>query len=1173
MEKFDASQEAFEAAKNAFRKRLKDEALFKEILEASSIDKVWEVANKVQATQHAQKRLRNMAKIKEFLDKMSGYTSVMDTFVQAKPEIMALIWGPIRLVLLWTASIAKFADAITSAMAKIGDSLPQFLEAAKIFHDATKLKDVLALFYKDIIDFHIITLEFFGLSRSRIFFESIWPRQREKIDVVASNIERHTSLLRNEVTLQHIREEHDARTKSLAHFDEETKVQELQKFQSLKFSISPRNYDRKLDELLNRTCKNSTKWLMRDKSFMQWLDMGDPETRTLWMQGIPGAGKTFLAAAAVEEARERHQTLFAFASHVDKDNTTARSVLQSLVFQLAFESEDIRSFLVQSNERALSSSTAYVATQLKILLGTTGPTYIVLDGLDEMDKVERGFLLQHLLDTHDCPDTRILVSSRSEDDITNFLKTTAVAIRVDKRNGGSILSYIDQRTQDWMKEKGFKSKPRQQIRQLLTPLAANANGMFLYARIVMDNAQLFTDLDEIKRELEVLPVDLNDAYHRIFKRINESHPALRQKVRAILGWIGCAPTPMTRREMEQALLVTSGDTAAPSVTSDLNLVSICGPIVEVVDEIPQFVHFTVKEYVFSQQIGNFIDTSEANYSLAKSSLTYLCSGIFDVNQSDTELSKNMLTGKYRLHSYATSQWIELTRRCIEHSKDLSAYPDLLALLFRLSLELRNYSFKNQVNLKDPAFEGIGSEHLEISQIVCGVLQFRQDERQTDWNFHNGFSWLNEDPTVLSDLSIRLHRNMKLLMEDLEILIFELTKAEDVDKLQQTVLYADGHIGYVPTYNACCLAAKMGSLPMVEILSLFNGYSWLEHWERGLFYGALFAGESRDLLRLVLDKLRDTKRSPAGYGILAREAFATSSPEMYAEWEAFLLDSSRRLAGAAGDYRDGGAESDSDGAFYHAMQRIPQYNKRHPLFSTIAFNASRKGAVFETRLVQTWHRLIEVIGPLDPRFLGWSLTCLARSSNPSIPLATELLRLGAPIDFPRGKYAVSSTWRTRNEGASKVKSRRRSSNSQPPPQDPNEPRRRRHKRRRHKRHRGMTALHLVSRATSERAAMLARFLLERGADPEYGFAGVKPAQERGAVLMQKWLKESWDEVVKRTNQARAEKTAAQGGGEPCDRGNENEDDEEERCEARRRRKLARRARVGQSDDEMNVGLDE
>lgn len=164
MTKFDASQQAFETAKDTFRKRLSDEALFKEILEAPTIEKVWEAANEVQTKQHAEKRLRNMAKIKGFLDKMSGYDSVMNTFVQAKPDIMALIWGPIRLVLLWTANISKFADAITSAMTKIGDALPQFLEAVKIFNDTAKLKDVLALFYKDILDFHAIALKFFSLS-------------------------------------------------------------------------------------------------------------------------------------------------------------------------------------------------------------------------------------------------------------------------------------------------------------------------------------------------------------------------------------------------------------------------------------------------------------------------------------------------------------------------------------------------------------------------------------------------------------------------------------------------------------------------------------------------------------------------------------------------------------------------------------------------------------------------------------------------------------------------------------------------------------------------------------------------------------------------------------------------------------------------------------------------
>ena len=63
----------------------------------------------------------------------------------------------------------------------------------------------------------------------------------------------------------------------------------------------------------------------------------------------------------------------------------------------------------------------------------------------------------------------------------------------------------------------------------------------------------------------------------------------------VLGWIGSSPIPMTRHEMEQALLVDSNANAAPTVITNVNFVRICGPIVEVVEESLQFVHFTVKE--------------------------------------------------------------------------------------------------------------------------------------------------------------------------------------------------------------------------------------------------------------------------------------------------------------------------------------------------------------------------------------------------------------------------------------------------------------------------------------------------------------------------------------------------------------------------------------------------
>lgn len=71
---------------------------------------------------------------------------------------------------------------------------------------------------------------------------------------------------------------------------------------------------------------------------------------------------------------------------------------------------------------------------------------------------------------------------------------------------------------------------------------------------------------------------------------------LKDKARKLLGWIGCSQRPLTLKEMEQALVVSSEDTEGDArVYSDLKITSICGPIVEVVDDYIQFVHFTVKE--------------------------------------------------------------------------------------------------------------------------------------------------------------------------------------------------------------------------------------------------------------------------------------------------------------------------------------------------------------------------------------------------------------------------------------------------------------------------------------------------------------------------------------------------------------------------------------------------
>lgn len=132
---------------------------------------------------------------------------------------------------------------------------------------------------------------------------------------------------------------------------------------------------------------------------------------------------------------------------------------------------------MQENERELLGNTRYLTELFKKLLKIAGPAYLVLDGLDEMEIIERGILLQQIItNMDDCPQVRILVSSRPEDDIANRLESKATVIRVDKRNSGSIQAYVDKRGQDWIDNGGFDKEAQDSIKALLKPVAAAANG-------------------------------------------------------------------------------------------------------------------------------------------------------------------------------------------------------------------------------------------------------------------------------------------------------------------------------------------------------------------------------------------------------------------------------------------------------------------------------------------------------------------------------------------------------------------------------------------------------------------------------------------------------------------------------------------------------------------------
>ncbi|KAF5241930.1 hypothetical protein FANTH_8890 [Fusarium anthophilum] len=695
----DQVSEVFEKAKADFLNGIKDQKLRSQLQKATTIDDIWDYTEQLQKDQGSNKRLRGMKRIGPYIERLQEYAGVIEVFVQVKPDILALIWGPIKLLLQVSSNLVASFDAILGVMKNMGSILPRFDEFDPLFKNNERMKYVLGLFFQDILDFYLVSLRFFGLTP------------------------------------------HTARKKALEHYAETREFQERQDFHSMETYIRPPSYDADLDRIRNTRCTGTGSWLVQHLQFVSWAEGKEKSSQVLWLQGIPGAGKTFLASTAVDRTKELGHSPFVFLSYTNALDSPL-PIYHSLIFQLASQDRDLRAVLcstimstTKDLKRDLKGDSKFALNTFTKLLQATGPTYITIDGLDEIDDCTQQVFLHLLLDV---------------------LKTLP---HVKLLNSGCIEAYVSHRGGEWLDNSFFDSDAHSEFRQLLKPLASKADGMFLYARIVLEDVEMLQDLDSIRDQLSVLPEGLDEAYERILQRIAKYPTAAQKQCKKILSWIACSPVQITPHEMEQALIIQADQRRVPPVRSKLNTLTLCGPLIEVEDEYLKFVHFTVKEYLLQHQKNKILDEGEALLEISTTCLAYMCSECLDPDLSDDDIERNVISGAYRLLNFVHHQWAECLRLCTRHFRD-QLPPQLIPLLGHIMQDLANpyYSQDSKTklglwgldNFKSNIDEVKAISHsLDFRSLMATSYDWRLDE---DIQKHYGLA-ANRCPFI----SCRFHR--------------------------------------------------------------------------------------------------------------------------------------------------------------------------------------------------------------------------------------------------------------------------------------------------------------------------------------------------------------------------------------------------------------------------------
>ncbi|UPK97329.1 hypothetical protein LCI18_008264 [Fusarium solani-melongenae] len=137
-------------------------------------------------------------------------------------------------------------------------------------------------------------------------------------------------------------------------------------------------------------------WLTQGPEFEEWYRT--PGSK-LWCSGIPGAGKSVLAAAMIDECLQRNSNhprialAYFFCTYRDEKTQNSTSILSSLCSQLARQNENAFRILQEYHdeltpERQLpaEASTKKLIKVLREMCSFFDRTYLIVDGLDECGK-------------------------------------------------------------------------------------------------------------------------------------------------------------------------------------------------------------------------------------------------------------------------------------------------------------------------------------------------------------------------------------------------------------------------------------------------------------------------------------------------------------------------------------------------------------------------------------------------------------------------------------------------------------------------------------------------------------------------------------------------------------------------------------------------------------------